>query len=52
MIMKQMVPAESVRAFAEAVDPEEAQWIDTTEPCFLVMAHLCESSAASAASAA
>jgi len=52
MIVKQMVPAESVRAFAEAVDPEEAHWIDTTEPCFLVMAHLCDSSAASAASAA
>ena len=40
MIVKQMVPAESVRAFAEAVDPDEARWIDTNEPCYLVMAHL------------
>jgi hypothetical protein len=52
MIVKQMVPAESVRAFAESVDPDEAQQIDTSAPCFLILAHLCSSSAASAASAA
>jgi hypothetical protein len=39
-IVKQMVPADSVRAFAEAVDPEEAQWIDPSQPCYLVMARL------------
>ena len=49
MIVKQMVPAESVRAFAEAVDPDEAEWIDTNEPCYLVMARLDASEAATAA---
>ena len=49
MIVKQMVPAESVRAFAESVDPEEAQWIDTSEPCYLVMARLDAVGAATAA---
>ena len=49
MIVKQMVPAESVRAFAELVDPGEAGRVDTDEPCYLVMAHLDASAAASAA---
>jgi len=49
MIVKQMVPAESVRAFAESVDPEEAQWIDPAEPCYLVMARVAASAAATAA---
>ena len=49
VIVKQMVPAESVRTFAESVDPEEAQWIDTSEPCYLVMARLDAVSAATAA---
>jgi hypothetical protein len=40
MIVKQMVPTESVRAFAESVDPDEAPWIDTSEPCYLVMARM------------
>ncbi|HEX7978771.1 MAG TPA: hypothetical protein VF461_09235 [Gemmatimonadaceae bacterium] len=52
MIMKQMVPAESVRAFAEAVDPDEAQWIDADEPCYLVMAHLDDAATAAAAATA
>ncbi len=49
MIVKQMVPAESVRAFAESIDPDEAQWIDTSEPCYLVMARLDADAAATAA---
>jgi len=52
MIVKQMVPTESVRAFAEAVDPDEAQWIDGDEPCYLVMAHLGDSAAPAAVAAA
>ena len=52
MIVKQMVPTESVRAFAEAVDPEEARWIDSEEPCYLVMAHLDDAAAAAAVAAA
>jgi hypothetical protein len=50
MIVKQIVPAETVRAFAQAVVGDEAQWIDDGEPCYLVMAHL-EDSAAPAAAA-
>jgi hypothetical protein len=46
------VPTESVRAFAEAVDPDEARWIETDEPCYLVMAHLDDSAAAPAVAAA
>ena len=52
MIVKQMVPTESVRAFAEAVDPEEAQWIEGDGPCYLVMAHLDDSAAPAAVAAA
>jgi hypothetical protein len=39
-ITKQMVPADAVRAYAEAVDPAEAAWVDTAEPCYLLMARL------------
>ena len=35
--------------FAESVDPEEARWIDTSEPCYLVMARLDAAGAAAAA---
>jgi hypothetical protein len=52
MIAKQMVPTESVRAFAEAVDPEEARWIEGDGPCYLVMAHLDDVAVAAAATAA
>ena len=52
MIAKQIVPTETVRAFAESVDPEEAGWIDDGEPCYLVMAHLDDSAAAAAMAAA
>ena len=52
MIVKQIVPTETVRAFAEAVDPEEARWIDEGEPCYLVMAHLDDSVAGAAAAVA
>ena len=51
MIVKQIVPTETVRAFAESVDPEEARWIDEGEPCYLVMAHLDDSAAGAAAAA-
>jgi hypothetical protein len=52
MIAKQIVPAETVRAFAESVDPGEARWIDEGEPCYLVMAHLDAATAAGAVASA
>jgi hypothetical protein len=39
-ITKQMVSAAAVREYVEAVDPTEAQWVDTTQPCYLIMARL------------
>ena len=39
-ITKQMVPADAVREYVEEVDPSEAQWVDTAEPCYLLMARL------------
>jgi hypothetical protein len=39
-ITKQMIPAEAVREYVEEVDPSEAQWVDTAEPCYLLMARL------------
>jgi hypothetical protein len=51
-ITKQLVPAETVRAYAEAVDPAEAGSIDPAQPCYLLMARLTAGSAARAASAA
>ena len=49
VISKQLVPADSLRAFVDVVDPEEAHRIDTAEPCYLLMARLASASAASAA---
>ena len=51
-ITKQMVPAETVRAWAERVDPAEARWVDVDEPCYLLMARLANAAVVSAASAA
>jgi hypothetical protein len=48
-ITKQLVPAETVRACAERVDPGEAGSIDPDEPCYLLMARLGVAAAASAA---
>jgi hypothetical protein len=39
-ITKQMVPADVLREYVEEVDPAEAQWVDTAEPCYLIMARL------------
>jgi hypothetical protein len=39
-ITKQMVPAEAVREYVEEIDPTQAQWVDTAEPCYLIMARL------------
>jgi hypothetical protein len=49
VVTKQMVTAEALRAYLEAVDPGETQWVDTTEPCYLLMARLESAAAASAA---
>jgi hypothetical protein len=51
-ITKQMVPAETVRAYAERVDPEEARWVEPDEPCYLLMARLANAAVSSEASAA
>ena len=49
IVAKQMVTAEALRAYVEAVDPREAHWVETAEPCYLLMARLESASAASAA---
>ncbi|HEV7991499.1 MAG TPA: hypothetical protein VGP25_06710 [Gemmatimonadaceae bacterium] len=46
-IVKQMVPAHALREYVEVVDPDEAQLVDTAEPCYLLMAR--QMKAASAA---
>ena len=49
LVTKQMVPADALRAYVEAVDPPEAHLVDPAEPCYLVMARAAHASAASAA---
>jgi len=49
VVAKQMVPADALRAYVEAVDPEEARWVDASAPCYLLMARFESQSAASAA---
>jgi hypothetical protein len=48
-IAKQLVSAEALLAYVEAMDPSEAHEVDAVEPCYLIMARLAEASAASAA---
>jgi hypothetical protein len=48
-VTKQMVSAEALRAYLETTDAEEARWVDTAEPCYLLMARFAEAAAASAA---
>jgi hypothetical protein len=49
LVTKQLVPADALRAYVEAVDPPEAHLVDPEEPCYLVMARAAHASAASAA---
>jgi hypothetical protein len=49
LVTKQMVPADALRAYVEAIDPREAHLVDPSEPCYLLMARLAQASAASAA---
>ena len=49
VVTKQLVPADALRDYVEAVDPEEARWVEIDEPCYLLMARLASQSAASAA---
>jgi hypothetical protein len=49
VVTKQTVTADALRAYMEVVDPREAHWVDTAEPCYLLMARLGSASAASAA---
>ena len=49
LVTKQMVPADALRAYVEAVDPHEAHLVDLAEPCYLLMARVARASAASAA---
>jgi hypothetical protein len=45
-IMKQMVPAVALREYVEAVDPAEAELVDTEQPCYLLMARLMKAASA------
>jgi len=49
LLTKQMVPSDALRAYVEAVDPQEAHLVDAAEPCYLLMARVEQLSAASAA---
>jgi hypothetical protein len=49
IVTKQLVTAEALRAYVEAVDPREAHRVNTAEPCYLLMARFEAESAASAA---
>ena len=49
VVSKQLVPADALRAYVQKVDPEEARWVDTSVPCYLLMARFETQSAASAA---
>ena len=49
LVTKQMVPADALRDYVEVVDPQEAHLVDSTEPCYLLMARVANASAASAA---
>jgi len=40
LVSKQMVSADALHAFVEAVDPREAHRVNTAEPCYLLMARL------------
>jgi hypothetical protein len=40
LVSKQMVSADALHAFVEAVDPHEAHRVNTAEPCYLLMARL------------
>jgi len=40
LVSKQMVSADALHAFVEAVDPSEAHRVNTAEPCYLLMARL------------
>ena len=49
LVTKQMVPADALRAYVEVIDPQEAHLVDSTEPCYLLMARIEQAAAASAA---
>ena len=49
LVTKQMVPADALRAYVDAIDPDEAHLVDPAEPCYLLMARVAHASAASAA---
>ena len=51
-IAKQMVPAETVRAFAERIDPAQARLVEPDAPCYLLMARMANAAVVSEASAA
>ena len=49
VVTKQLVPADALRTYVEAVDPAEAHLVDTEVPCYLLMARLASASSATAA---
>ena len=44
LVSKQMVSADALHAFVEAVDPRDAHHVNTMEPCYLLMARLTSAS--------
>jgi len=49
VVTKELVPADALRAYVEAADPEQMCWVDTSAPCYLLMARFASQSVASAA---
>ncbi len=49
IVTKQLVTAQALRAYVEAVAPRDAHRVNTAEPCYLLMARFEAESAASAA---
>jgi hypothetical protein len=49
IVTKQLVTAEALRAYMDAVHPRESHRVNTAEPCYLLMARFEAESAASAA---
>jgi hypothetical protein len=52
LVSKQMVSADALHAYVELVEPHEANRVDTTQPCYLLMARLASASVESVASVA
>lgn len=52
LVTKQLVSSDALHAYMEVVEPAEAHRVDTSEPCYLLMARLANASVEAIASAA